>query len=92
MPKKRSSKKQKTENVRQSKAQSTIVYKKDPALNYSRILASCSAKAYKRSVITINENGAELRFEVKATDVTALMASTNSILRRLQVIEATKLR
>jgi tRNA threonylcarbamoyladenosine modification (KEOPS) complex Pcc1 subunit len=86
MPRKRSSKKPETE-----KASSTIIYRKDPALNYSRILASCSAQAYKRSVIATSETGKELRFEVKARDVTALMASTNSILRRLQVIEATRM-
>lgn len=86
MPKKHFSRKQETEKVR-----STIVYSKDTALNYTRVLASCSAKAYKRSTITTRETDRELRFEVKATDVTALMASTNSILRRLQVIEATKI-
>jgi tRNA threonylcarbamoyladenosine modification (KEOPS) complex Pcc1 subunit len=86
MPKKRLSKKQEIE-----KARSTIVYRKDPALNYALILASCSAQAYKRSAITISETDRELRFEVKARDVTALMASTTSILRRLQVIEATKM-
>jgi tRNA threonylcarbamoyladenosine modification (KEOPS) complex Pcc1 subunit len=86
MPKKRSSGKQEIE-----KARSTIVYRKDSALNYTRILASCSAQAYKRSAITINETDRELRFEVRARDVTALMASVNSILRRLQVVESTKM-
>jgi tRNA threonylcarbamoyladenosine modification (KEOPS) complex Pcc1 subunit len=86
MPKKHSSKKQTID-----KALAAIVYKKDSALNYTRILAACSTGTYKRSTITTSETDKELRFEIRARDVVALMASTNSILRRLQVIEATNL-
>ncbi len=85
MPKKHSSKKLEIDKVH-----STIVYKKDQALNYTRILASCNAETYKRSTISTTETGRILKFEVKAADVTALIASTNSILRRLQIIEAAK--
>jgi tRNA threonylcarbamoyladenosine modification (KEOPS) complex Pcc1 subunit len=87
MPRKLSSEKQATERVR-----STIVYDKDPSLDYTRILASCSSGAYKRSTIKTSETVNELRFDISAADVVALMASTNSILRRLQVIEATSMR
>jgi tRNA threonylcarbamoyladenosine modification (KEOPS) complex Pcc1 subunit len=87
MPKRQSSKKQETEKV-----STTIVYRKDSGLDYSKVLASCGAQAYKRSSVHVREDGSELRFDVAARDVTALMASVNSILRRLQVIEATKIR
>ena len=61
MPKTHSSKKQATD-----KARSTLVYRKDQALDYTRILASCSTGTYKRSTIAISETGKELKFEIKA--------------------------
>ncbi len=87
MQKKHSLEKQATETARV-----TIEYLKDPSLNYSRILASCTAKAYKRSAIVVKETGNVLKFEVSAKDVTALIASTNAVLRRLQVIASTRIR
>ncbi len=56
-----------------------------------RILAAYGYRRYKRSSVRIGEARDRLRIEISAQDVTALMASTNTVLRELQIIEATKL-
>jgi tRNA threonylcarbamoyladenosine modification (KEOPS) complex Pcc1 subunit len=65
-----------------------ILVKKDPKIKYLKILSQKSRK--ERSTISLKEYRTKLIIEVRAKDATALRASTNSILRGLQVIEATK--
>lgn len=67
----------------------TLVLTKQGKLNYSKILGR-SIK-HDRSSITLKETKERLTISIKAKDTTALRASTNSILRDLQVIESTKL-
>lgn len=66
-----------------------IILAKEPKINYARMLGK-NAK-HDRSAVKIKEGSKELVIEITAKDATALRASANSILRDLQVIEATKL-
>lgn len=66
-----------------------IILEKEPNLRYTRIFGK--NKGHGRSTVKIKENGKRLIIEIAAKDATALRASANSILRDLQVIEATKL-
>ncbi|MDE1870685.1 MAG: CTAG/PCC1 family protein [Candidatus Micrarchaeota archaeon] len=66
-----------------------LVIRKTDEVNYSKILGD--NKRHRRSAISIRENGKMLIIEIKASDLTALRASANSILRNLQVINATRL-
>jgi tRNA threonylcarbamoyladenosine modification (KEOPS) complex Pcc1 subunit len=66
-----------------------IVLDKEPKLNYSKILGK--NLGHSRSAIKITESKSALTIEITAKDATALRASANSILRDLQVIEATKI-
>ena len=65
-----------------------LIIKKEPGLKYTKVL---SGATHNRSTISMIESKDTLTIEIKAKDATALRASTNSILRDLQVIEATRL-
>lgn len=67
-----------------------ITLPKDGSISYTKILGKFPIQ--KRSTIIIKESKTTLIISIKAKDATALRASTNSILRDLQVIEATKLK
>ncbi len=64
-----------------------LTIKKGTPLNYSRILGA--SKIHKRSSTKLKESEENLIIEISATDIAALRASSNSILRDIQVIEAT---
>lgn len=64
----------------------TIVISKEENLNYSRILNR--KMRYPRSDLAIKETKDTLKITITAKDATALRASSNSVLRDLQVIEA----
>ncbi len=66
-----------------------LILKKEPRLRYTRILSTKNRQG--RSAVTINETKNSIIIKIKAPDATALRASANSILRDLQVIEATDL-
>lgn len=70
------------------KAYLRLILKKETDLNYSKILGL--GKAHKRSSTHLKELKDKLIIEIVAADLAALRASTNSILRDIQVIEATK--
>jgi|GEM_PF-1162974 tRNA threonylcarbamoyladenosine modification (KEOPS) complex Pcc1 subunit len=65
-----------------------LVVPKDPKINYKRLLNNQTN--HERSNTAIKEQKETLIIEITAKDLTALRASANSILRDLQVIEATK--
>lgn len=67
-----------------------ITLEKEKDLNYTKILGKNIG--HSRSTIKIKEGKTELIIEIYANDATALRASANSILRDLQVIEATKIK
>ncbi|MGD0728513.1 MAG: KEOPS complex subunit Pcc1 [Candidatus Micrarchaeaceae archaeon] len=71
------------------KFQLKLIINKEKALEYSKILSIKTE--HKRSNIKLKEIKGTLFIEISAKDATALRASANSILRDLQVIEATKL-
>lgn len=60
--------------------------KRGPSLNYKGLLAS--GRPYKRSSIDIRESDSGITFTVRASDITALRASVNSVLRDIKVVEA----
>lgn len=62
--------------------------KKDPHTRYLKILNKTTMRG--RSVLKIKEHGDLVIIEIMAKDATSLRASTNSILRDLQVIGATE--
>ena len=64
-----------------------LLIKKDPKINYLKIISQSRKK--ERSTTNIKEQGGKLIIEIGAKDATSLRASANSILRDLQVIEAT---
>ena len=66
-----------------------LLVSKEKGLSYLKILTK--NKTHSRSSVKITENGKTLNIEINAKDSTALRSSINSILRDLQVIEATKL-
>ena len=66
----------------------TLVLSKEPKLKYSSILHK--NMKHGRSDVKVQEKKDSLTIEITATDSTALRASINTILRGLQVIEATK--
>ncbi len=68
----------------------TITIKKDPKIKYLKILSQKGKK--ERSTTSLKEKGSELIIKIAAKDATALRASVNSVLRDLQVIEATKIK
>jgi tRNA threonylcarbamoyladenosine modification (KEOPS) complex Pcc1 subunit len=72
-----------------SKLQLKLILKKEQKLNYTRILTK--SLRHKRSNISIKETKDKLIIKIKAEDATALRASINTLIRDLQVIEATKL-
>lgn len=59
-------------------------------INYSKLFNG--PKRHERSDMKIKSTKGRLVIEVTAKDATALRASANSILRDLQVIEATELK
>ena len=64
-----------------------LVIGKSDSTNYSKILGKKST--HRRSTISIKEDRDALTIEITATDTTALRASVNSILRNIQVADAT---
>jgi len=66
-----------------------LVIKKRSKLNYSRILGK--GREHRRSSTKLKESKDRIIVEIAAKDLAALRASANSILRNIQVIEATKL-
>jgi tRNA threonylcarbamoyladenosine modification (KEOPS) complex Pcc1 subunit len=62
---------------------------KEEKLNYKKILGNNTK--HNRSSVEFKESEKELIIKITAKDATALRASTNSILRDLQVIESTKI-
>jgi len=76
--------------ARQAKGLSLKIFiDKEPKLHYARILGKNIG--HSRSTVKIKEEGSKLIIEITAKDTTALRATTNSILRDLQVIDATKI-
>jgi len=67
-----------------------LIIEKKPSLNYSKILGA--AKKHTRSDTKLKELKGTLIIEISATDLAALRASANSILRDIQVIESTDLK
>ncbi len=61
------------------------VPKKDAELSYKGLLSN--PHSYKRSSISAKESGAAITFTVTASDVTALRASVNAVLRDIKVVE-----
>jgi tRNA threonylcarbamoyladenosine modification (KEOPS) complex Pcc1 subunit len=74
---------------KEHKNQLRLVIAKDPKINYRKILGN--SLKHERSTTAIKEEKETLIVEITAADLTALRASANSILRDLQVIEATEL-
>ncbi|MGI0100671.1 MAG: KEOPS complex subunit Pcc1 [Candidatus Micrarchaeaceae archaeon] len=66
-----------------------IVFEGEPNLEYEKILGTGSK--HKRSNVTVAAKNSKLIIEITASDATALRASVNSVLRDLQVIEASKI-
>lgn len=71
-----------------AKVSITLVLEKTDRLSYSRTLGR--KIRHDRSNIFLKETAGKLTITIKAKDLTALRASANSILRDMQVIEATK--
>jgi tRNA threonylcarbamoyladenosine modification (KEOPS) complex Pcc1 subunit len=69
-------------------AYAEITINKHPKINYKKVLALPSTRAYARSSTEIKEDKGRLKIVIKAEDITALRASINSIMRDLQVIAA----
>ena len=67
-----------------------LILEKERGLDYSYILTN--SKKYNRSTLRINNRGNSLILEITAKDTTALRASANSVLRDMQIIEATRMR
>jgi tRNA threonylcarbamoyladenosine modification (KEOPS) complex Pcc1 subunit len=65
-----------------------LILVKEPNINYSRIFKK--QIQHQRSTVTVSQTKRHLVIEIKARDATALRASANSLIRNLQVIEATK--
>jgi hypothetical protein len=66
-----------------------LILEKEPKLKYKKLFEISPRKG--RSIVTIKEMKNNLIIEIKAKDATALRATTNSLMRDLQVIEATKI-
>jgi tRNA threonylcarbamoyladenosine modification (KEOPS) complex Pcc1 subunit len=66
-----------------------LLVAKEPKLKYTAILNQNNK--HSRSFIKIKESANQLTIEINADDSTALRASINSVLRDLQVIEATNI-
>lgn len=73
----------------ETKITATITYRKEPGITYARIFSAQGGK-HERSSVSMKETADLLTFEIRANDVAAMAASANSILRALQIIEATK--
>lgn len=59
-----------------------------PAASRLEYLTALQGGKYKRSSITVASTASGASIEIRASDATALRASANSVLRDLQVIEA----
>lgn len=66
-------------------AELTLTITKDPKLSYLRILGKMRSGG--RSSTKVKENKGLLTIKITASDITALRAATNSIIRELQVVE-----
>ena len=66
-----------------------LVIAKEPSLNYIRILGKNTK--HSRSSVKLKEDESTLTIEIVSKDTTSMRASANSILRDLQVIDATKI-
>ncbi|MFI5412309.1 MAG: KEOPS complex subunit Pcc1 [Candidatus Micrarchaeales archaeon] len=62
-----------------------IIIPKKVKLEYKKALAG--TREHKRSGMQIEETAKELRITIKTSDLTALRATINSIMRDIQVIE-----
>jgi hypothetical protein len=78
-----------TRHGSKNKASFRLIIAKEPGLKYSRLLSR--SKRYGRSTMKVKETSSTVTIEINATDLTALRASANSVLRDLQVISATEL-
>jgi tRNA threonylcarbamoyladenosine modification (KEOPS) complex Pcc1 subunit len=68
----------------------TIIVEKEKGLYYAKIINKQTKRS--RGDVSIKENKQKLTIQINASDATALRASANSILRDLQVIEATNIK
>jgi hypothetical protein len=66
-----------------------LILKKEPKLKYKKLLNTRTKQG--RSTVCIIETKENIIIEINAADATALRASTNSLLRDLQVIESTRI-
>lgn len=70
-------------------ADAKIVVRKGFQINIKRIIGLANLKDFNRSRTTITETKDALTITIKATDLTALRASINSVMRELKAIEET---
>jgi Transcription factor Pcc1 len=66
-----------------------LILKREPKLKYTKLLSARTKQG--RSTIHITQTKQSIIIEINAHDATALRASTNSLLRDLQVIESTRI-
>ncbi|MGC8730455.1 MAG: KEOPS complex subunit Pcc1 [Candidatus Micrarchaeia archaeon] len=67
----------------------SLYIKKGININYQNLLSLEESSNKKRSNVSIKETNKSIKIDIYSSDVTALRASINSILRDLQVIEGT---
>lgn len=71
-----------------NKVQLKLILKKEPNLAYKPIFGKIAS--HSRSRVKLSETKDRLVVTISSEDTTSLRASTNTILRKLQIIEATR--